>query len=236
MRTSMCAAAAALGLAVTAIGIGPAFAQDNPPPPPPEPMGYGGSPGAVGPWSGWYLGGNLGWTGDTSDLSFRDLSSDQDITFHKHDSGNGILGGAHGGYNWWMGSMLAGIEGDIDWAKDVDYLASVRGRLGFGDDRWMAYGTAGVAFMGGDETFTADSATDATSVTFSRGRDDTGFVGGVGMEYALSRNVGLGVEGLWYDFGSDRSDLRVSPGEDFSVRDNRNFGVVRARLTWYLNQ
>ena len=226
---------AAMALASAVAWTGPSLAQDNPPPPPPADYNSGGM--SMAPWGGFYIGGNLGWSGNTNDLKFRDLSADQDITFHRRDDGNSVMGGVHGGYNWWMGNILAGVEGDVDWANHVDYLASARGRLGFTpNDRWLVYGTAGVAWMGNDQSFTAFSATDNVTTKFSRGNDDTGFVGGIGTEYALNRNLGLGVEGLWYNFGDDRSNLRVSPGEDFSVRDDKSIGVVRARLTWYLNQ
>lgn len=215
---------AAAGVIAAAALASPSFAQDT--------MG-----GPGGPWSGFYIGANAGWTGDTGDLHFRDLSADQDLSFTHDKNGSSFFGGGHVGYNWWMGSMIGGIEGDADWANHVDYLASVRGRLGFApSDRWMLYGTAGVAFMGGNEHFTGSSTTDATTTRFSRSSKGTGFVGGVGTEFALNRNLGLGVEGLWYDFGKDSHHLAVSPGEDFTVRDNQSFGAIRARLTWYLNQ
>ena len=188
------------------------------------------------PWSGFYVGGHLGWTGDTSDLSFRDQSPTGDLTFHDNGGGSGILGGGQAGYNTWIGNMLAGVEGDVSWARHADYLASVRGRLGFGNDRWIGYGTAGIAFIGGKERFSAYSSSLDAMQRFSRSGDDTGFVGGAGLEYALAPNLGLGVEGLWYDFGSDHHFIPGPSGEDFTVHDKRDFGTVRTRLTWYLNQ
>ena len=188
---------------------------------------------SVPPWSGFYIGGHLGDVFNPSDLSFRDLSGPQNMQFSAKDDGDRFTGGVHGGYGWWMGNMYAGVEGDMGWARRMDYLASVRGRLGFGSDRWLAYGTAGIAFAGLDERFSVTPNTGPTE-DFTRSFNDTGFVGGIGAEYALNRNLSLGVEGLWYDFGDDRHVLTTS-GEDFAVRSDNSFPAVRARLTWYIN-
>jgi hypothetical protein len=89
---------------------------------------------------------------------------------------DGLVGGAQFGYNWQADSLVFGIEGDIsftDWGQrttvfdtdagdlggpdvdnfafgtvsaDVDFLASVRGRLGFAFDSLLIYGTGGVAW------------------------------------------------------------------------------------------
>ena len=52
----------------------------------------------------------------------------------------------HAGYNLQMGSWVVGLEGDFDFAKDVNYLASVRGLWALGS--WLPYATAGVATAG----------------------------------------------------------------------------------------
>lgn len=208
-------------MACTAAWITPSFAQS---------YADSGAP----PWSGFYLGGNLGGVFNPSDLSFKDLSGPQNMTFSEKDGGDRFFGGVHGGYGWPVGSnMYAGIEGDVGWAQRMDYLASLRGRLGWGSPRWLVYGTAGVGFMGAKEHFNVIPNT-GPEETFTRSFDKTGWVGGVGAEYMVARNLSLGVEGLWYDFGSDKHGLSTS-GEDFSVGSNNSFPAVRARLTWYFD-
>src|SRR5262249_14738728 len=84
-----------------------------------------------------------------------------------------VIGGGQIGYNWQFASnWLIGVEGDFSWTKvdgsttysplppgptgafavspsvmtmsrDVKWLASVRGRLGYAWDRWLVYGTGG---------------------------------------------------------------------------------------------
>jgi outer membrane immunogenic protein len=217
---------AGVALACAAI-VTPALA-DAPPPPPDYPAPAGG------PWTGWYIGAHLGDAFRDNNLSFSDLSAQQNLSFDDDNDGDRWLGGVHGGYGWQSGNLYFGVEGDTSWARRTDYLSSVRGRLGVAGDRFLVYGTAGIAFTGTDDRFTVVSADDG-SARFRRDRNDTGFVGGGGVEYALNHNVSLGVEGLWYDFGDDRSTLTAPWGDDFRVANEDNFGVVRARLTWYLN-
>ena len=105
-----------------------------------------------------------------------------------------------------------------------DWLATVRGRLGFAFDRLLVYGTGGVAFQDGGGTTTTTTlnrvdcrpdviagatgrvpgACATTSTTYgsvSGRRNDVGWAAGVGIEYAAFSNVSLGIEYLHADFG-----------------------------------
>jgi hypothetical protein len=44
----------------------------------------------------------------------------------------------------------------------------------------------------------------------------------------------LGVEGLFYDFGSDDTHL-LAGDEPFVLKEDENFSVVRARLNYHFN-
>src|SRR5690606_14444237 len=96
-------------------------------------------------WTGFYVGGNAGWGWGTA------LGTDP----------SGYLIGLQAGYNFQYASgLIAGIETDIaisgiDGAAggntfELDYLGTVRGRLGYSMDRYMLYGTAGLAYGRGD--------------------------------------------------------------------------------------
>ena len=148
-----------------------------------------------------------------------------------------ILIGLHGGYNWQVQQIVLGVEGDVSFSNDANYLASIRGRLGFAPwDRLLLYGTAGAAFIDLDEPFAIVIA--ARSLSVHRNRTATGFVAGGGGEYRVLPNTSLGAEGLFYDFGSS-STLLSTPlevgGEPFVFKDDLNFWVVRGRLTYYFN-
>ncbi|MGE3528655.1 MAG: outer membrane protein, partial [Methyloceanibacter sp.] len=184
-------------------------------------------------WQGFYFGGNLGAAFDANDLSIKDLSADQDLSL-RFSNGTEFIGGVHGGYNWQSGGLLLGVEGDIAFADNIDYLASVRGRAGWATPNWLFYGTAGVAFIDTNTSFAVTSPGDGR-FGFSVGNTDTGFVGGGGIEYKLAENLSLGVEGLYYNFGSDTRNLVTGANEPFVLKDDLDFAVVRGRLTYHFN-
>ena len=147
-------------------------------------------------WTGFYVGINAG-----AAFTDEDTSENDDTVF---------VGGFHLGYNWQKhGPWVFGIEGDVDFADDVDYVASIRGRLGYAMGSTLLYGTGGVAFLG-----VADDTDDDNL---------EGWVAGAGLEHKLRQNVSVGVEGLYYNYGEvDGSE------EDLDT------WTVRARLTYHL--
>ena len=78
---------------------------------------------------------------------------------------NGGLAGGTAGYNYQIGQLVLGVEGDFDWQglkgsttnvgcfgaagpscnTQSDYLGTVRGRVGYAFDRIMVYATGGGA-------------------------------------------------------------------------------------------
>jgi outer membrane immunogenic protein len=187
-------------------------------------------------WSGFYAGGHLGGALDQRSFTIQDLSGgDLSLPSSSEDQ---ILIGLHGGYNWQVQQIVLGIEGDISFSNDANYLASIRGRLGIAAwDRLLLYGTAGAAFIDIDEPFAIQSGVNGP-LTFNRNRTETGFVVGGGGEYRVLPNTSLGAEALFYDFGSSSTLLSTPPdvgGEPFVFKDDLNFWVVRGRLTYYFN-
>lgn len=152
-------------------------------------------------WTGFYIGANLGAAWDDTD----DVEIVDDAT---------LIGGGHLGYNWQGArNIVLGVEGDIDFLDDVEYLATIRGRLGYAFGPTLLYATGGVAFIGFDDDglFTDDS--------------DTGWVAGAGLEHKIRNNLSFGVEGLYYAFEND--------DDEFLFEDDANFWVARARLTYH---
>src|SRR5262245_4141112 len=102
-------------------------------------------------WTGFYVGVNGGYGWGTSRYEFPAATNRFDVS-------GGIAGGTVG-YNYQVGQTVLGIEGDFDW-QDVNgsapcvagvcqtksnWLATVRGRLGYAADRFMPYVTGGAA-------------------------------------------------------------------------------------------
>jgi outer membrane immunogenic protein len=175
---------------------------------------------------------------------------------------DGLLGGFQAGYNWQMDSFVFGIEGDIsftDWRRSsvlfdtdagdlggpfiddfafgtvrtkVDFLASVRGRLGVAFDSLLIYGTGGVAWADASARARLVGVHEGTGtdfdVTRSKNLSDFGFVVGGGASWmVIPQTMSLGVEGLFYFF--DRKKTLFD--DTFSVEGLGSADVyARARL------
>lgn len=150
-------------------------------------------------WAGFYLGAHIGAAvADNEEVDILDDAA--------------LLAGVHLGYNWQgPNNLVIGIEGDVSFLDEVDYLATVRGRLGYAFGPTLAYLTGGVAFLGFEEDLAGNDS-------------NTGYVAGLGIEHKLRQNVSIGAEALYYGFEN----------EDLGGEDN-NFWAARARLTYHLN-
>ncbi len=154
-------------------------------------------------WKGFYVGGHLGGT-------FGEIKDD----FESADV-DGVVGGIHLGYNYQSGKVVFGIEGDISlsgaeiegYDSEQDYLASIRGRIGYAMSNTLIYATAGVAWT----QFSFDGDDDT----------ETGYVVGLGADHKLSDKWSLRGEVLHYGFEEDDVELDST--------------VVRAGLTFHIN-
>jgi outer membrane immunogenic protein len=174
-------------------------------------------------WMGFYIGVNAGGVfGDSFDFKADGVKADIDVD-------NTWLAGAHLGYNWQTGrSVVLGIEGDWDFlggdrdaeidglkgTQDDNWLATIRGRLGYAMGPALIYATGGVAFLNSDDMAPFDDTV-------------TGWVAGGGIDYKIRSNVSVGLEGLYYAFDDD-ADF-----EGDHVSYDRDFWSVRARLTYH---
>jgi outer membrane immunogenic protein len=131
----------------------------------------------VSSWSGLYVGGNLGygWGDGNTDFSF--LPSPEEFGFNNTTLGarsSGVIGGAQFGYNWQIGSVVTGLEADIQGSglkgsarapaiptivplipfesslssePKLSWFGTVRGRLGLTvTPELLLYGTGGLAY------------------------------------------------------------------------------------------
>jgi opacity protein-like surface antigen len=165
-----------------------------------------------------------------------------------------FIGGVHLGYNFQSGNIVYGGEGDIDFSPDRShtYLASVRGRLGWANEVYLLYGTAGVAFNRNEAVrgvFAANGGNGANggnapagaggagglgglAQVLRNGETRTGFVVGGGLEAKVHERVSLGVEGLYWNFGSGAaSPAFIAGGSNFAGSTRNDAFVVRTRLS-----
>lgn len=152
------------------------------------------------------------------------------------DDENGIDLGGRVGYDRRFGHFVAGGLVDVSSAeisdsvtafsttpafysftREPEYVVGLRGRLGFGNDRVLAYGTAGGAWSKVEQVFTTSNAVN----TFVRTRDDDGaddneepsasvwgYQAGGGIEFMLGARWSLAGEYLFTSL-DDREDSTV---------------------------
>jgi outer membrane immunogenic protein len=149
------------------------------------------SPPPVFTWTGAYLGANIG--GAWSSIQDHGLGG---------SSASSVIGGVSAGYNWQFATLwVIGIEGDASWADltvpagagDVNWIASVRGRVG-----WTPTTSTMLYFTGGAVRGTVSiPGVDTLPATQAK----TGWVVGGGVEWApWSSNWLVGAEYLNYNF------------------------------------
>lgn len=165
---------------------------------------YKAAPAPVFNWTGFYFGGHIGYGwGDTL------VGGDMD----------GFLGGVQAGYNWQLSrNWVFGIEADISGTDlnnavpaHVDYLGTLRARVGYTWDRTMFYGTGGLAWNRASVVGVHDT--------------DVGYALGLGLEWAFAPNWSAKVEYMYYAFDNTSfvpTDLEISTVK-FGV--NYRFGM-----------
>jgi outer membrane immunogenic protein len=212
-------------------------------------------------WTGFYVGGNLGWGWRDDDNEAVVLTGPGipagivggTLNFENGNDGN-FLGGGQIGYNYQIGSFVVGVEADIQAIDTDDNEAVFIPGPGFAGGTFVPgefensadwFGTvrlrAGVAF----NQFLV-YATGGLAYT----EDNTGWTVGGGVEWALPVNwfgssaVTLGLEGLWVSIDQDDDDINRPIGTFTAVggtpvnvflprsNDEQEFFVARAKLNF----
>jgi len=173
-------------------------------------------------WGGFYLEANLG--GAWGSTTATDLNGFTQAGDYWSASPSGFTGGVQLGYNWQVGPVLYGLEGDLgelglagnatqgfvpfsydtSTSTDMDFFLTLRGRLGVLFNQWLIYGTAG--YIGADTTVSVVNACTSPPCSVSVNAQNESFrngwtVGG-GFETVLSGQWTVKVEYLYFDFGS----------------------------------
>ena len=140
-------------------------------------------------WSGLYVGVHAGYAGTASNRDRND---------------EGVIGGGQIGYNYHSNLLLLGLEADLSSAgltqrngssadQTLNYLGTVRARLGLAFYPVLLYATGGLAF--GDVSY---------HVSSTQSRTEIGQTFGIGLEYALTSNISVRGEYLaFFDLGRE---------------------------------
>src|ERR1700688_3630018 len=160
---------------------------------------------AIYDWTGFYLGGHVGYGGGSFGPGTNALP--EQGVFFPH-SVTGLIGGYQAGYiRQFSNHVVLGIEADASFTSPVDgpaltpapfnttldYVGTMRGRIGYAFGALLPYVTGGVAW-GHSHVNVNDGGRDIVS---SPGQYQPGWTAGAGVEFAVSGNWSAQVE---YDY------------------------------------
>jgi outer membrane immunogenic protein len=186
-------------------------------------------------FSGFYLGGNIGWAWGLYHTSFESpgfvtpsVSPEYAFTTNK----NTITGGGQAGFNYHHNHLLAGFEVDYNTLRigneqvvPITFVSAVfnpgdslsvnnsaevsyRARVGYVLNNWLFYGTLGFTQM--------NVNVDAILVAVGETSDKTTLLGGtagIGTEYAISRYWSVGLEYRFTRYAGKNLDLETLGSE-----------------------
>jgi outer membrane immunogenic protein len=213
---------------------------------------YAKAPAHVPPvssWSGFYVGANAGYAGGQTSLGL-DAAALGGLglglgALSVDTKSNGFLGGAQIGYNWQVGQVLLGFETDIQgtninsnigfggigFGTSVDFLGTVRGRVGVMPwERTVVYATGGFAY----------GQTTSNLVLPLGTNTKLGWTVGAGLEYMIAQNWSLKTEYLYVDLGKNNLDLGALGAlggggvlGGISLTEQTRLHVVRAGVNYH---
>lgn len=163
-----------------------------------------------------------------------------------------FIGGLYAGYNYqFQNNVVIGLDADIAWTDNTeksnknvpfgesridayhykveqDWLAAVRGRLGYAYNRFLPYIAGGVAFT--DIDYKKRYFGDVREVWFdehsSESKTLTGYTLGAGVDYAMTDHIILRAEYRYTDFG-DKDFTLYSRSRNVELKANDlRFGVA----------
>ena len=177
-------------------------------------------------WSGFYAGGHFGY-GDASFGPGTNPLPSQGVFLPS--SPIGLIGGFQLGYNHELANgVVLGVEADstfpspVDAAKltaapfntTIDYVGTVRGRIGYTFGRFMPYATGGFAW---GHTHININDPGGGNVVSTPGGYQIGWTAGLGLEVAVSGNWTAKAEYDYVDLSSRTYDLSGFGLADVSV-------------------
>jgi outer membrane immunogenic protein len=158
----------------------------------------------------------------------------------------GFTGGGQAGYNFQTGNVVYGIEADLNFVSNkasatfpaqfggtvttsskLDWMATVRGRLGVTLSPTLIYVTGGWAVAHFEDTWTISAPTNGARADNVR----SGWTVGGGIEHMFARNWTAKIEALYADFGNSTGSLAVF-GSTYRSRFEHEVVTVRGGLNY----
>src|SRR5262249_51565017 len=143
-----------------------------------------------------------------------------------HLDPTGFIGGVQGGYNFQFDRLFLGVEADIDFSSasgtrrfnggydtytsKLTSLATLPAPFGLALNHILVFGTGGIALAKLQDENKQSFGFDP-DLSVGRGGSATGWVGGIGAEYAVNDVVSVKGEYLYADFGSKGDTYTPAP-------------------------
>ncbi|MEW6255663.1 MAG: outer membrane protein [Pseudomonadota bacterium] len=192
-------------------------------------------------WTGFYIGGNVGWSWLNNDLNVSPAFGIPATSLSVGDA-NGFTGGLQVGYNWqFVNNVVLGIEADVQWADlgsssvaivpygpfaagftdgSLNAFGTVRARLGYAMDRFMPYVTGGLAW--GTTDYGSIYGVDTSSTNW-------GWTIGGGVEYAFTNNWTAKIEYQYIDLEGSSYTIAPTLG---SISADTQLNVVKVGINY----
>lgn len=208
-------------------------------------------------WTGWYVGLHAGaaWQRAGADYSGRisETSNAAELAPIVHsNTKTGFIGGGQIGYNWQLGTYVLGLEADGSGLSGTVNAPTIHGKGNAfeGKIRWLStfraragwlitsnaliYATGGLAVGGVKDTFVPNGfAACCTLPTKSVSKTKAGWTVGGGLEYMLSPNWIVGVEGLYVDLGHTTGvDSNPTSNGNKTSSFRNTAAIARAKLNY----
>lgn len=171
-------------------------------------------------WTGAYAGVHVG--GAWGNTTVRDNAKDGVAPGPFSYDTSGAFGGGTAGYNYQIGNIVIGVEGDVGYldlsgsgiigSAHADHHQNITtsggaygdltGRLGWAWNNVLFYGKGGILIFDGEalQATTADGYAPHGTDTF------VGWTAGGGVEYAMTQKISLKIEYMHMDMGTRDGD------------------------------
>ncbi len=204
-------------------------------------------------WTGFYAGANVGGVWARSSVTDAGGLLGPLLTPLPRTYGHtysGVIGGLQVGYNWQTGSLVYGLEADIDFSsakKSTDLLpltapgnefhrsslsalGTLRGRIGVALDRTLLYATGGVAYGWLRNQFVDVFLAFPATTIATRGSSAWGWTAGGGIEHAFGNNWSVKVEYLHVRFANEADT--IFPGINYLFKFKDSASIARAGINY----
>lgn len=214
------------------------------------------APVVVWNWTGPYIGINAGWaqhrarfTEIGDELNANNFYAFLPGTTFWRPSASSFTAGGQIGYNIQSGNIVFGAEADLNWingrasalisppptivaATKLDWMATLRGRLGIALSPTLVYVTGGLAIAHIADNWGFQGAGAFNPNNFRSSGTRAGWVAGGGIEHRVTGNWTVKVEALFADFGNTTVLIDNTANGNYRSRFVHQVTTVRGGLNW----